>query len=71
MEECIHGIEDPSWCTICNGREVREQARAWNILYRFKAKYDGTCTNCSTGILVGDDVAMTEGRGVICGDCCV
>lgn len=67
--ECIHGLGEPAWCTICNGRQAREDAIAWNIKYHFRAKYEGVCTNCFTDILVGDNVAMTEGRGVICGDC--
>lgn len=68
-EECIHGLGERAWCTICNGKDEKERAIAWNIVAKFKAKYDGTCSNCSTGILVGDYVALTEARGVICSDC--
>lgn len=23
-EECVHGLGDPAWCVLCNGREAAE-----------------------------------------------
>lgn len=68
-EECIHGLGDPAWCTICNGRKAREDAMKWNIEYVFQAKFDSVCDNCSTGILEGDTIAKTSGGLYVCSTC--
>ena len=49
-EECIHGMGDPAWCVICNGRAARDRAAAQEaastVEYSFKAKFVGRCAEC-------------------------
>lgn len=67
IDECPHGMEDPSWCSTCkHGPERNEPDK---IDYAFTAKYEGHCTSCDLPIYIGQRAAkMTKGR-VIHEDC--
>lgn len=67
-DECIHGLGDPDWCTICNGLSSREAALARKILYRFKAKYDSKC-RCGGDIREGDFIFKMGDEGYACEVC--
>jgi hypothetical protein len=61
MEECLHGMEDPAWCSIC--KHGPEKAQPEKIDYAFDARYDGECPECDLPITIGQHcVRTTQGR---------
>ncbi len=68
-EECIHGLGPVSACTICNGRDQREQKLKWLCRYTFTAKFQSLCKKCSNVIREGDTVGMTQADLVVCDSC--
>lgn len=54
VEECPHGLGEPAWCVLCNGRDAREKAAAaqeqQTVVATFTARYSGCCPR-------GDDIA--------------
>lgn len=52
-DECIHGIYLSDSCSLCNGRERREQADRDRIVARWAAKFPGVCRKCGDGIAEG------------------
>lgn len=67
--ECVHGLGDPAWCTICNGTTSRAAAEAARVVHRMSARYNGRCQTCSTPIDVGDHIAVLASGAVICDAC--
>lgn len=61
-DECPHGMEDPSWCSICKHKgdiivEIVE--------YSFDAKYEGFCEGCKELIEIGQPcVHLSTGKNV-------
>lgn len=68
-EECVHGLGDPAWCTICNGRENRQGSLEKTIQYTFKAKFNSKCNWCGESIEVGDFIVRTALDDYICEEC--
>lgn len=80
-EECIHGMGDRSWCTICSPvREHQEEQRKlkWvcehrDDLTQFYAKYLNECYVCDCSVGEGDSVwgVKEKGRGwtLVCDEC--
>lgn len=45
--ECPHGMDDPSWCSVCKhgvSRPTKRERRSTQP--PFKAKFDGVCPEC-------------------------
>ncbi len=65
-DECPHGMEDPSWCSICKHKGdiiVIDESSPDEILYRFHAKYEGDCKECEFPINIGElCVKIGDGR---------
>ena len=68
-DECIHGMYPASSCSLCNGRERREQAERDRIVARWAAKFAGVCTKCGDDIAVGEPIARTADDRYVCGEC--
>jgi len=71
MDECPHGMGDPAWCTLCNGRTAAEEREARQVHHFATARYDGYChrDDCRVDIHVGDRIAITNDQAVICAEC--
>lgn len=65
-EECIHGLGPISACTICNGREKREQADRDRIVARWLARFPGTCAMCGEEIGRGEPIGRTADDRYVC-----
>lgn len=65
-EECIHGLGPISACTICNGREKREQADRDRITARWPARYPGRCAACGDDIAPNDPMGKTVDGRYVC-----
>lgn len=63
-DECPHGMEDPSWCSICKHKGdivvVVDDDE-----YNFTARFDGHCGECNLPISVGQRCRhLSNGRNV-------
>lgn len=67
-QECIHGLGPISACTICNGREQREQAERNLIIAWFPARYASTLA-CGHDVEPGEQIAKTNDDRYLCADC--
>jgi hypothetical protein len=59
--ECIHGIEDARWCTICNGRDRAEQARGRAMRPEWAAVVRSWIPAIGSDWISGDDLADVTG----------
>lgn len=66
-DECPHGMGDPAWCTLCNGRDAREAQLAASMRitrapgsYPLNARFPGTCAVCAHGYLRGALIVKTQ-----------
>lgn len=66
QDECPHGMEDPSWCSICKHKgELVIDLSGADSEYEFIAKYEGWCGECREEISIGDHCLHLEnGRNV-------
>lgn len=67
-DECIHGLGPISACTICNGREKREQARRDLVVMRFPAQYASRLA-CGHEPDIGDLIARMADDRLVCAEC--
>jgi len=67
-EECPHGLGEPAWCVLCNGRDKREAARALSPAYRFRAGFDST-VDCGHAVVQGELLTRLENNRIVCEDC--
>jgi len=67
--ECVHGMGDPAWCTICNGRESRERAELARAVHSISARRYGHCQKCHDEIEVGDTITLLGDGRWVCEGC--
>ena len=60
MDECPHGMEDPSWCSLCSQPSVLDELQG-DISRPFAARYDGHCEECNLPVRVGERLVMFAG----------
>lgn len=66
--ECIHGLGLVAHCTICNGRDEREQRQAAEVEYKFPATRDWPLA-CGHTPSLGEIICrMGDGR-ILCEEC--
>ncbi len=64
VDECPHGMEDPSWCSICKHKDDLIVPRdGADSEYNFVARFKSHCTICRNPIDIGDDCVHLPGRG--------
>ena len=68
LDECPHGLGDPAWCVLCNGREKRERAARNVEVYRFVAKYAST-VSCGHQAVEGDVLVHMADERIVCEAC--
>lgn len=67
IDECLHGMGDPAWCTLCNGRDQRaaqlEQTQAGTRdrdVPVINAQRESECPLCHLTISVGARIARNQ-----------
>lgn len=68
LDECIHGLGPVTACTICNGRDAREQAERDRVLYTFTAAFDGPVA-CGHRVERGEQLARLVDDRIVCTAC--
>lgn len=59
-EECKHGIWPATSCSLCNGREKREQTERDRVVWIGTARYAAVCAGgCGDFIEPGDRIVRT------------
>lgn len=70
-DECIHGMGDPAWCVLCNGRAAAEAKAAKTddtVQFQFTARFAGRCALCGEQVEPGDTIGMTADKRIACED---
>lgn len=65
---CIHEML-PASCTICNGREKREESDGKKLSHTFTASFSGVCRGCGDVIEPGDTIGRLNNGKYVCEDC--
>lgn len=60
---------DPAWCTMCNGRDRREEQAAAERPHIFPAKFESHCPECNLPISIGQQVAWLPERPAVHESC--
>ena len=56
-DECIHGLDDPAWCSICRAEPTARPAPV-RPMRTFRARFDGVCSECNLPIIVGHMIVL-------------
>jgi hypothetical protein len=63
-EECKHLVYPASACTICNGKDAKQEATG-QYTGTFDASYGGRCQNCPARVSEGDVIRIDRATGKV------
>ena len=72
-DECPHGMGDPAWCTMCNGRAGTEEralrAELRTVPFLWEARFPGVCAVCRDDIHLLEMIGRNVNGAYVCGGC--